>query len=229
MKKDLLIIEPHPLKVLVKTTQKDYEELFFKWIKRDDGTQVQLFTTMKEDEGFDARYKQNVSVGRIVAVGDKVKNIFPSDLAILDYMVSNDNDSFVGTVDGDRMVSLLAETTYHTEDALPSATLRKAYVKGDYDELSKILGVIRNDKLISFSPYIFLTKEESKIVKLNTFALPNINTEGEIVERIVLSAFEGSGYKNGDRIAIKEEDLFFRTISGKEVAVCYFKEILYKK
>lgn len=224
----MLNIEPHPDKVLIKTTQKDYEELFYKMIKRDDGSLVRLFTQIEHEEGYEARFQQNLSTGRVIAVGENVKGIFPSDLAILDYLVLNDQDSLVGIIGGDRTVSLLAHTTYHKEDALPSITMRKAHIKGDYDTMSKILGLLRHDKLISLDPYIFLTKEESVIVKVNAMGI-EYQEEQFIVERTVLAAFEGSGYKEGDKVLIKEPDLFFRRINGKEISVCFCKEILGKR
>jgi hypothetical protein len=226
VKKQSISFIPHPDRVLIKISQKDHEEIFYKWIERKDGTRVQLFKEEAE-EGMDKKFSQNVSCGRVLAVGANIKNIFPSDIVILDYMVSNDNDNLVGFMNGERMMSLLVKTTYHTEDALPNFNMRKAYVAGDYDELSKVLGVVRKEKLIAFDPYVFVTKQ-SKVVKLNTFNAPVLK-EGEIVDRKVLSAFEGSGYEEGDIIGLKEADLFFRTISGKEITVCYHKEILYKK
>jgi hypothetical protein len=167
LQKDKIIIEPHPEKVLIKTSMQDYEALFYKWITRDDGSKVKLFTQIEAAEGFESRFQQNLSTGTIVAIGSNVKGIQLGDLAILDYLVSSDSESYVGTVNGDRMVSLQAKTTYHETSALPSINMRRAFVKGDYDVLSKILGVIRDEKLISFTPYIFLTKEDSKIVKVN--------------------------------------------------------------
>lgn len=228
MIKRKLNFEPHPLRVLIKCTKQSFEEIFYKWITRDDGTKVQLFSSVESQEGFDNRFTQNVSAGMIVAVGMAVENIFNSDIAILDYLVYNDNDALIGFVNGDRMVSLPAKTTYHDTDAPPSINMRKAYIKGDYDEVSKILGVIRNDKLLSFSPYVFLEHKENKIMKVNAFGL--INEEVEYIAiREVLSAPESSGYKDGDKIFLKEEDLFFRNISGKMISVCFEKDILGKK
>lgn len=228
MKKQKISIKPHPDKVLIKVSKKDHEELFFKWIKNAEGKKVQLFTDIEAGEGFDKKFMQNVSCGTIIAVGVNVKDIYPTDVAILDYMVSNDESCLVGVVNGDRIVALDACTTYHDRDAPPSITMRKAHVKGDYDELSKILGVVRQDRLVSFSPYIFLSKESNLIVKVNSAGIM-YEEEEFIVDRTVLSAFAGSGYKAGDKVTVKESDLFFKKISGREISICYYKEILGKK
>lgn len=228
MKKNILELEPHPDRVLIKTSKKDHEALFFIWVKKDDGTKVQLFTATEADEGFEAKFQQNVSTGRIIAIGKNVEGILPSDLAILDYIVSSDTNNFVGTINGDKMVCLPAKTTYHDKDALPSITMRKAFVKGDVLEVSKILGVVRNDKLIAFDPFIFLVKKESRIMKVG---LQGLKWEEDelIVTREVLSAPIESGYKESDNIIIKEHDLFFRKIGGKEISVCFKEDVMGKR
>jgi hypothetical protein len=219
---------PHPDKVLVKITKASYDELFFKRIIRDDGKEVSLFTSIEEKEGMDDRYKQNVSVGVIVAVGKNVDNIFITDLAILDYMVSNDSDNLVGFVNGDRIVSLVAKTTYHNKSAKPDINFRKAYVKGDYDEVSKILGVVRKKQVIAFDPYIFLNSKSNKILSV----LPNgqlTETIEYISKRDVLSADAKSNLKFGDEILLKEEDMFGRVIENKEISVIFKNYVLCKK
>ncbi len=228
MKKDNLKIKPHPDKVLIKCSLEAFKELMYKWIVKKDKTRTKLWTAIEYDEGFDNRFQQNISTASVIAVGKNVKNIFPSDLIILDYLVYNSDDGLVGFVNGDRIVALDPKTTYHTTDALPSTTMRKAFVKGDVDYLSKILGVIRNDKLISFSPYVFITKKSAKIVKVGIGGLMFEETE-TIVEREVLAAPEGSRFSEGNTVVVKEADLCFRTIGNKEISFCFENEILMRK
>lgn len=228
MKKNNIKFEPHPLKVLIKCTKESFDNIFYKWIKRDDGSTVQLFTSIESDEGFDNRFTQNVSCGTIVAVGTGVENILPSDTVIIDYMVYNSTDELIGFINGDRLVALDAKTTYHTEDAPPSINMRKAYVEGDFDEISKILGVVRNDKLIAFHPYVFLNHKSNVIQMVSAGGFLIEETEA-IVTIEVLSASPDSGYKDGDKVFIKDDDLFFRAIGGKTISVCFEKEILGKR
>ncbi|SRR6266404_576678 len=227
-KKEMLSFIPHPDKVLIKITKESWENLFYKWIVRDDGSKCQLFTQLEESEGFDKRFTQNVSAGVIVAVGDNIHDIYPSDIAILDYLATNNIDVLVGYVNGDRLISVIKKTTYHTENSRPQIDGRKAYVIGDYDDVSPILGIIRNEKIIALDPYVFLNHKSNLIVSV----LPNgklRETVEDISEREILSAPEDCGFSDGDTILVKEPDIFSRTIGGKEVSVIMRQDILLKK
>lgn len=219
---------PHPDKVLIKITKDSWDSLFCKWIVRDDGSKCQLFTQLEEAEGYDKRFTQNVSAGVIVAVGDNIHDVYPSDIAILDYLASNDIDVLAGYVNGDRLISVIKKTTYHTENSRPQIDGRKAYVIGDYDDVSSILGIIRNEKIIALDPYVFLNHKSNLIVAV----LPNgriRETVEDISEREILAAPEGAGFEDGDTILVKEPDIFSRTIGGKEVSVIMRQDILIKK
>lgn len=227
-KKQILSFIPHPDKVLVKITKESWESLFYKWIVRDDGSKCQLFTQLEESEGYDKRYTQNVSAGVIVAVGENIIDVYPSDIAILDYLATNNIDVLVGYINGDRLISVNMKTTYHEENSRPQIDGRKAYVIGDYDHVSSILGIIRNDKIIAFDPYVFLNHKSNLIVSV----LPNgkiRETVEDISEREIISAPEGCGFSDGDTILVKEPDIFGRIIGGKEVSVIMRQDILLKK
>jgi hypothetical protein len=219
---------PHPEKVLIKITRKQFSDLFSKWITRDDGSKCQLFIDIEESDGYDRKFTQNVSVGIVVAVGEKVEGIYPGDIAIIDYLVSTGSDALIGFVNNDMLVAVNAKTKYHTFDALPNIDGRKAFVTGDYDDLSPILGVIRGGKAVAFSPYIFLVHKTNKLIKI----LPNgqmVEIPEEIATREVVSASNESGYRDGDSVVLKELDLFSRIIDNKELSICYEAEILCKK
>lgn len=226
-KKRTLFI-PHPTKVLIKITRKQFSDLFSKWITREDGSKCQLFMEMEESDGYDRKFTQNVSVGTVVAVGEKVEGILPGDMAIIDYLVSVGSDALIGFVNNDMLVSVNAKTTYHTSDALPNVDGRKAFVKGDYDDLSPLMGVVRDGKAVAFSPYMMLVHKTNKIM----IALPNgrlVEKQETISEREILSASTQSGYKDGDTIVLKELDLFERTIDNKTISICFEGDILCKK
>lgn len=227
-KNSQLFIEPHPDRVLIKITKGAWDSLFYKDVVRDDGTKVKLFTAIEESEGYDKRYTQNVSVGYVVAAGANVKKVVSGDIAIIDYLTSNDTDNLVGFVNGDRLMSIVAETTYHDKDSLPGLDGRKAFVKGDYNIISQLLGVVRNNKVIAFSPYVFLNHKSNLILKV----LPNgqiSKFKEDMSEREVLAAGDKLSFKDGNKILLKEEDMFSRDIGGKEVSVMFERDILCKK
>ena len=227
MSKNNLYIEPHPNKVLIQISKKQIDEITDKWITRNDGTKVKLAIRENYSEGYDKRFEQNVSVGVVLAVGMNVKNIYPSDLAVIDYLATNDSDVLVGYQNGNQIICVDAATTYHTKSATPAMNGRRAWVKGDFDVISSILGVVRNNKIIAFDPYVFLVTQSNMIVQV----LANgkiIETKEDISRRDVLSARKDSVFKDGDTILIKEENMFSRVINGATISVVFEKDILLK-
>lgn len=225
MGKQKLQITVHPDRVLIKITAAEWNHLFSIWVKRDDGTSVQLFTDIEEDESFDRRFQQNVSVGSIVASGKNVEGILKGDVAIIDYLVTAADESMVGVTNGNRLVAIPAKTTYHTEDAAPFVDGKKAWVTGDYDTISPLLGVVRMGKLIARRPYVFLKYEKAEQLKVSEAG--TIYEEVEpICTREVISAHPDTGLKDGDKVVLKEANLFFRAIDGKTISIIFEEDIL---
>src|ERR1700761_9646483 len=156
IKHEKLSIIPAPNRVLIRITKKQIQDLISKEITLEDGTKKRLFfEPILFDEGYERRFQQNVSVGEIIGVGNEVEGIQIGDMAILDYLVSNLIDDTVGFVSGDQLISIIAYTTYHKTSS-PMIRGRQAWIKGDYDHISRILGLVREDELIPFDPYVFM-------------------------------------------------------------------------
>jgi hypothetical protein len=225
MKKEMLKILVHPDKVLIKITQSEWSNMFSVWIRRDDGTRVQLFTDVEEDNSYERRFQQNLSVGTIVAAGSNVEGILKGDVAIIDYLVTGSDDALVGVTNGNRLIAIPAKTTYHTEDALPYVDGKKAWITGDYDTVSPLLGVVRMGKLIAMRPYVFL-KYENAVKTMVAEGGTMYETADPICTREIISAHPDSGYKDFDKVILKEANLFSRTIDGKEISVIFEEDIL---
>jgi len=225
MAKERLNITVHPDRLLIKITAADWGNLFSVWIRRNDGSQVQLFTDMEEDAAYEKRFQQNVSVGTIVAAGTNVEGILKGDVAIIDYLVTGADDSLIGVTNGNRLIAIPAKTTYYTEDALPYVDGKKAWVVGDYDIVSPLLGVVRMGKLIARRPYVFLKYEKAEQLKVSASGAMYEETE-PICTREVISAHPDTGLKDGDKVALREANLFFRLIDGRTISVIFEEDIL---
>ena len=228
MKKDILEISPAPDRVLIKITDEQIDSLTSRWIVRDDGTKVKLFTRPEYKAGFDQRFTQNVSIGTALAVGTDVENVIPGDICIIDYLVTNDLDVFVGYFKNSLVAAVKADTVLHEDDAIPAHNGRKAWVKGDYDTISPIMGIIRDNEIIAFDPYIFLETKSDKIVKV----LANgklVETPDPIATRTVIACPENYALKPGDEVITKTENLFGRYINNKEISIIFKDDILIKK
>jgi hypothetical protein len=224
VKRTRLFIEPYPTKVLIEITLGQLESLTSRWIIRDDGKRVKLFTEPQFDQGYDRKFMQNVSVGKVIGVGEWVTNICVGDIAIVDYLVTNDTGVLIGYFKNNQVVCVEAASTYHTEDSLPSQTRRMAWVKGDHDIVSPILGVIRENEAIAFDPHVFLENRVAKLVMV-MFNGELREAKEAVTSRIVISAPENSNVRQGDEVTIKEEDIFTREIHGKEMSIVFIEDI----
>lgn len=225
MQKEKIQIVPHPDKVMIKVSAANWNSLFSKYVIGKNGKKIALFTDIEEEQGFERRFQQNVSVGVIVAVGENISGILKGDIAIIDYSVTGNDDALIGFIDGNRLISIGAVTTYHAEDSTPQMNGRLAYVKGDCDFLSKLLGVIRMGKLIAFPPYVFLKHENASKLKVTDKGLMVDEVE-DICKREVLASAKGSVCTEGDKVILKEGDLFGRVVDGKEISVIFESDVI---
>lgn len=227
MAKEKMLLEPHPDKVLIKITKDEWNDLFSVWITRNDGQRVQLFKDAEEEAGHEGRFRQNLSVGNIVGIGRNVKGVLKGDLAILDYLVTGNDESIVGFHYENKMIVIPAITTKYSEDSTPLIDGRKTYKKGDYDVLSPLLGVVRMGKLLPFQPYVFLKYENPSKMRVTKAGL-KIEEEDDICQREVIGAHKDSIYSDGDKVLLKEANLFPRVIDGKQISVIFEEDILMK-
>lgn len=225
MAKEKMTLTPHPNKILVKITKANWNSLFSKYIKTSDGKEVELFTDIQEEQGYEKQFQQNVSIGKIIGTGENVTGIKPGDMAIIDYLVTTSGDSLVGYINGDMIVCITAETTYHKEDSPPNMNGRNAYVVDDYEEISLLYGVVRDKKLIPRDPYVFLVYENPNKLTVSKQGLMTEEVE-RICARKVLASHDKSICKEGQKIIVKEFDLFERTIDSKILSVVFEQDLI---
>lgn len=226
-KREKLTIIPAPNRVLIRITKKQIENMISKEIVLEDGTKKRLFfEPIHFDEGYERRFQQNISIGEIVGVGNKVDGIQVGDTAILDYLVSNLLDDTIGFVNGDQFISIIAHTTYHQTSSV-MINGRRAWAKGDYDHISRILGLVRGDELIPFDPYVFM-EYKTDYMKILSHRGEAMRETTPVVDRQVLSVPEDCFFKSGERIKLRKDDWFDREIAAYRIAIAFKQDIICK-
>lgn len=226
-KREKLTIIPAPNRVLIRITKKQIEDMISKEIVLEDGTKKRLFfEPIHFDEGYERRFQQNISIGEIVGVGNKVDGIQVGDTAILDYLVSNLLDDTIGFVNGDQFISIIAHTTYHQTSSV-MINGRRAWAKGDYDHISRILGLVRGDELIPFDPYVFM-EYKPDYMKILSHRGEAMRETTPVVDRQVLSVPEDCFCKSGERIKLRKDDWFDREIAAYRIAIAFKQDIICK-
>lgn len=227
VKHEKLSIIPAPNRVLIRITNQQVEDLISKVIKRDDGSTARLFfEPIHAGEGYDRRFQQNVSVGEVIAVGVNVLGVSIGDTVILDYLVSNLTDDLIGFFNKDQLISILAHTTYHQNSSV-LINGRRAWAKGDYNHISRILGVVRGDELIPFDPYVFVEYESDLLSILNDIG-QRMRSTATVIKRTVIASPENCIYKFSDVIVLKRDDWFDREVVGRKIAIVFKQDILCK-
>jgi co-chaperonin GroES (HSP10) len=229
----------HPNHVIVKISKEARESLFTKKIIRDDGTVTDLFMynpTTSDDTDHNARF---VSTGEVVFVGENIHHAQVGDVAILDYLVDNDETIIVGYDGEDKLVTVVAVTSYVGQDEWVRANrsteenpTKQSFgqrlcpkdmlvsVQGDYETLTSVYGVVRDNEVISFDPYVFLVHESNTVQRVSAGGILYSETL-KIFERKILAISKESeekvGAKTGDTVVVDDFDIFDVVIEGRKI------------
>lgn len=104
---------------------------------------------------------------------------------------------------------------------------RRAWAEGDYDHISRILGLVREDELIPFDPYVFM-EYKPDYLKILSARGEAMRENVPVVERTVMGSPEGCIWKSGDVVLLKKDDWFDREIAAHRIAVAFTQDILCK-
>lgn len=204
-------------KILIRISAELRESIYSKEITDAKGNKIRLWKEARELDQLDERASfLNVQTGIVENVSREIIWIKKGDIALINYDVCNSLQRFAYADGDDNIYWLDVNTTYHQEDEIVwqnQKTKRNVIVhsKGDYDELSGLLGVIRDNELIANAPYIML-KHESNIKTLVSKSGIIYEDSQKIIEREILAISEESslkyGLKKGDLITIDDYDSF---------------------
>ena len=223
MTKEKLLIIPNPNKILIKIPKASWNSLFSKYVKDKNGKEVELFIDIQEASGYERRFQQNTSIGKVVAVGENITDILPGDMAIIDYTVTGEETHLVGYINEEMYIAIDANTTYHTEDSVPNLNGMNTYQKGDFEEISKLYGIVRDKVAYSRDPYVFLVHENPVKLSVNSLGITEQKID-EICTRTVLASNENSVCKLGDKVVVKESDIFERILPDNHTLSVIFEQ-----
>lgn len=204
-------------KILIRISSELRESIYSKEITDAKGNKIRLWKEARELDQLDERASfLNVQTGIVEDVSDKITWIKKGDIALINYDVCNSLQRFAYADGDDNIYWLDVNTTYHETDTIVfqnQKTKRDQIVssKGDYDELSGLLGVIQGDRLIANCPYVFF-RHESEIQTLVSLSGIMYDEEKKMIEREVIAISNESSLKYGvnvgDKITLDSFDIF---------------------
>lgn len=217
-------------KILVKFSQESIDSIYLgREIVRDDGSKVRLFLTMEGKHDEDRRAAQTIQVAHVVGISPNVNGIEVGDLALVNYDLFNMVDHIVSKDESGAIYWLNATTTYHTEQVVANANRKSAREQivqsiGDYEEISLLLAIVRNDKLYAREPFVFFEHTDPDIDRRTKSGII-YNEQRSYFDRRILSAsdatFEKFSLKEGDKVLTYESDIFEVKLEGRSVDCCY--------
>lgn len=211
-----MVIKPTRNRVIIKIPHQAVEDIYSKQIVKDDGSIVRLVTGMRHELSDAASSKDFVRTGEVVAVGRGVVDVDTGDIAILDYLVSNSPEIMVHKDKEASYFSVYAQTTYEPEDVVIPENRKRdkpMYVarKGEVNEVSQIIGLIRGNFLIAKDPYVLLSfvPQEQDAVTASGIMYKE-KKEVTRHEILAVSPFttEKFGYERGMNVCVNYTDAF---------------------
>lgn len=237
-------------RVLVRLSHESKMKLIEMEIIDNNGQVFKLCLKAPSYEEVD-KYEMSVKIGDVIGVSPGVTGIEVGDIVIIDYTVDADADYQVTHEGKDKIVSVPCQSRLHKKDitvtsyytALPPVPGKedeppvlkytgernvKVAKKGDVDEMSLVLAVVKKNEIIPSEFYVLCEfKEELSGIVLQPNGMFGYNQKEEThIRRKVLFAHPSTGLKQGDYILAVPESNFETTIFEKKFDVVPIVDVL---
>lgn len=224
--------------IFVRITEESRNSIFEKEIVTSSGEKVKIATAIQATDDMDERASfLVVQAGIVEDVSPKVNWIKKGDIALLNYDVCNSKERLVYKDGEDCIYFVNVITTYHKEDEIAYQTQKSkrdqiVHQKGEYDELSPLLGIIQDGNLIANCPFIFL-EHMSNVITMVAEGGTLYDKTDKILERKILAISKESekkyGIKSGNIITVDDYDIFSIKIGEDYTIDCINDiDVLYK-
>lgn len=205
--------------ITVRVDQKSIDELFINKITRVDGSEVDMTINTLAEEMDDRAATIFVQIGTVELVGKNIEDIIPGDTAIISYEIFNDPSKIISKDENGILFLVNPFTTYHDTENVAFGNqknhrMQLVWEKGEVNEASQLLGIVRGGLIIANDPYIWLKYNDAKENNLNLFKW---DEENEIIISDIISISKLSeskyGVKAGEKIYFRYLDSFDLKIS----------------
>lgn len=220
-------------KIFVRFSQERINAIFFTTVKKDDGTTQRLEINVPAEDIDDRLSTLYAETGIVEQVGSAIDYIKVGDTAILDYNLFNDERKIISEDENGRVYIVDQTTTYHKERNVAFATRnipknQLVWEKGEIENLSQLLAIVRDGELIANHPFVFLNhlpeETQRQVGKLKYLENP------EVIERQILAVSDLSAkkydVKNGDIISVRTLDTFTVMLNNQPITCCNDEDLL---
>lgn len=227
-------------KIIVSFTNESIESIYQgKEITRDDGSKVRLFIATPAGDDDDRKATLTVNTAFVTHVSEEVKDIQVGDIAIVNYDLFNSKNNLIEDRGGDGISYWLNSTTIYHDTTHTAYANKKSkrdqivYERGDIDEMSFLLGIVRDQKLIARSPIVFVdhtSNEQEKVTGSGLIYTEKLKTFTRRVLAIGEEASKSKRIVEGDQVLVADFDVFEIKMDyyGKSIDAIYEQDIIGK-
>lgn len=225
---DFTKIKVMPHKVLLRFRNDEYEDaLVVSKVKTNDGKIIKIY---QNDWRKDKDYRSSVfrKKAEVLQVGRGVNGIQEGDIAIVDYKLDNDESAEIGYDNIGKLVICNATTTFVEEDVWVEPNMlnqkkRLLAKAGDLQNITMVLGVIRNGKILAKEPYVFLEKKPNKEIKKTFYGIIYEEKYEKQEYKVISTSVETQNKFNiypDNIVTVYEKDLFEVIVNDTTYLVC---------
>jgi hypothetical protein len=198
-------------RILIEITEEDRDKIFKKVITSTTGEEFTLFRqTEEKNRNTDRFYSQTVNMGRVLQVADDCKQVKVDDIVLFDNLVDSDEGIIVEQSVFRKKIVILESHTYHNNDYLippHGKQYRPQWVwrNGNVDEISRILGIYRDGKLICPKTMVITDHHNDEDDIRKYVGIIYDYKKIPVVRRVIRAVPEGSPFKVGDNVLVLAE------------------------
>lgn len=206
--------------IIIRITNQSIDAIFSKKIVTNTGEEKTLSINVDADEDDDRKSTLFVETAIVTFVGRDIIGIEKDDIAIISYELINDKSKLIYSSEEEGLYYCITPVTkYHKQENIAFGNQKMpvsqlVWDKGEVDELSPLIGIIRNGELFANAPYVFLTDISEEPVYGNE----------ELISAKIFGASETSkekySFNEGNEIVVRELDTFEINIDDKKIICC---------
>lgn len=222
-----------PNRILVEITEEDRDRIFKTIITSTAGQDFFLIKDRQAKEHTDKFYSQTVNMGRVLQVHPDCKQVQEDDIVLFDNMVDTDPLIVFESSQFRKKVVLQESHSYHTDDYLipPSGKqIRPQFVwkKGNLDEMSRILAIYRDGKLICPETYVIADyHDDEQDVKRYVGVIHDVERIGVVARKVKVSS-SSSKLQAGEMVMIEANKILTYDFGIHKFDVFFEEDVLLK-
>jgi len=220
-----------PNRILVEIAEQDREKIFKQIITSTAGQDFLLIKDRQAPSHTDKFYSQTVNLGRVLQVHPHCRQVQVDDVVLFDNMVDTDPLIVFESSQFRKKVVLQESHSYHTDDYLipPSGKQlrpQSVWKKGDLEDMSRILAIFRQGKLICPESYVIAEYHDDEQDVRRYQGLIHDTERLSAVSRTIKATHSSSSLSPGNRVLVQADRILTYDFAEHKFDVFFEEDVL---